>query len=205
MVSSLCSSRQLGGRFSLSEVSPSLAVDWLTPWPPTAPPGPPPPPARAPRRPSRVGIALRRRGPGRRAPRAARGAGERAREGGAGRARAARRAGAGERPGHVWRRRGGLGARGFKKVWSGAGAFPGLAEGRRAEAAAAAAAHGGGGRRALGARIPGPALPRPKETLRAAVSLGTLRRGSASEPALLPSAALSPSLRVAPPSRRLPN
>lgn len=141
--------------------------------------------------------------PGTRAPLAARGAAEPAREGGG---RAGRRAGAGERPGHVWLRRGGRGARGFKKVWSGAVAFPGLAEGRRAEAAAA---HGGGGQRALGARSPGPALPRPKVTLGAAVSRGTSRRGPAPrpppEPAPLPSASFSPSLRVAPPSQRLQN
>lgn len=99
---------------------------------------------------------------------------------------------------------GDLGARGFKKVWRGAGAFPGLTEGRRAEAALAAA-HRGGGRRALGIRSPGPALPRPKETLGAAVSRPTSRRDSASELALLPSAAFSPSLRVAPSSRRLQN
>lgn len=110
----------------------------------------------------------------------------------------------------LWRWRGGgeLGARGFKKVWRGAGAFPGLAEGRRAEAAAAAA-HGGGGRRAgrraLGTRSPDPALPRPKETLGAAVSRRTSRRDPAPEPALLLSAAFSPSLRVAPRSRRLQN
>lgn len=98
---------------------------------------------------------------------------------------------------------GDLGARGFKKVWRGAGAFPGLTEGRRAEAALAVA-HRGGGRRALGIRSPGPALPRPKETLGAAVSRPTSRRDSAPELAPLPSAA-SPSLRVAPPSRRLQN
>lgn len=174
----------------------------------------PPNPARAPQWPLPGRPRLRRWGPGSCALHAARGVGERAREGGDGRARAGRRAGAEERLGHVWLWRGGgggeLGARGFKKVWRGAGAFPGLTEGRRAEAAAAAAeAHGGGGRsaerRALGIRSPGPALPRPKETLGAAGSRRTSRRDSAPEPALLLSAAFSPFLRVAPRSRRLQN
>lgn len=97
-----------------------------------------------------------------------------------------------------------LGARGFKKVWRGAGSFPGLTEGRRAEAATAVAQGGGGrraGPRALGVRSLAPHSRGPKklwEPLSAAVSRRTCPRGSARDPALLPSAAFSPSLRVAP-------
>ena len=98
--------------------------------------------------------------PERRAPSAARGAASEPEWAGARRARAVRRAGAGERPGHVWQRRGGFGARGFKKVWRGAGAFPGLAEGRRAEAAAA---HPGSDRSAPGVRSPAPRSRGPKK------------------------------------------
>lgn len=57
---------------------------------------------------------------------------------------------------------GSRGARGFKKVWRGAGAFPGLAEGRRAQR-----------RRLARSRRP---QPRPQETLGAAVFRGTSRR-----------------------------
>lgn len=59
-----------------------------------------------------------------------------------------------------------LGARGFKKVWRGAGSFPGLTEGRRAEAATAVAQGGGGrraGPRALGVRSLAPHSRRPKK------------------------------------------
>lgn len=142
--------------------------------------------------------------PRRRAPCAARGEACEPEWAGAGRARARRRAGAGVRPGHVWRRRrgwGGLGARGFKKVWRGAGAFPGLAEGRRAQAAAA---HRGSGRRAHGAGRLAPRSRGPKKLWKppcAAELPGGAPRPSRSAP----SAVFSPSLRAAPPSLRLQN
>ncbi|CAM9898580.1 unnamed protein product [Rangifer tarandus platyrhynchus] len=134
-VQSFCSSRHLGGSVSLSEAFKSLGADSWTPWPPTPPGGP-----------LERELGFCAGTPERRAPSAARGAASEPEWAGARRARAVRRPGAGERPGHVWQRRGGFGARGFKK--------------------------------------PGPALPRAKETLGAAVSRGTSRRGSAPAPAL---------------------
>lgn len=100
----------------------------------------------------------------------------------------------------------GLGARGFKKVWRGAGAFPGLAEGRRAEAEAAAVAALSGSGDALSAPTDPAPLKRGPKKLWAPASPAELPCG-ASLPSLpcSPPAASSPSPRAASPSRRLQN
>lgn len=187
---------------SLRRLSPSLQI--------RVPRGPePPPPTRPtciPHLPFSVRTGLRRRASRRRAPCAARGAASEPEWAGAGRARAARRGGAGERPGHVWRRRGRFRAPGFKKVWSGPGAFPGLAEGRRAQAAAAAA-----GRRtaapadALSASAARPRAPAAQRNFGSCRLPRNFSAGLRARALSAPSAAFSPSLHAAPSSRRLQN
>lgn len=87
----------------------------------------------------------------------------------------------------------GLGARGFKKVWRGAGAFPGLAEGRCAEAVAAAA------RRGLGDALSAPTDPAP-------LARGSKKLWEPGSPAELPCGAPLPSpLRSPPPPSRPPS
>lgn len=87
----------------------------------------------------------------------------------------------------------GLGARGFKKVWRGAGAFPGLAEGRCAEAVAAAA------RRGWDDALSAPTDPAPLQR-------GPKKLWEPGSPAELPCGASLPSpLRSPPPPSRLPS